>query len=82
MQSGPWPESEGEERVDRPNPMTVIAGGEGLGAREPEGLRPHLLTCLGAVAELGQKFRWGIIFYVILWPHMNVKYSLLLTKQE
>ena len=40
-----------------------------------------------AVAELGQKFRWGIIFYVILRPpRMNVKYGLLIqqipTKQE
>ena len=40
-----------------------------------------------AVAELGKKFRWGIIFYVILRPpRMNVKYGLLIqqipTKQE
>ena len=48
MQSGPCPWLEGRDDVDWPIPVTVIAGGEGRGAREREGAMAHLLVCLGA----------------------------------
>ena len=48
MQSGPCPWSEGRDDVDWPIPVTVIAGGEGRGAREREEAMAHLLVCLGA----------------------------------
>ena len=48
LQCGPWPLSKGEERVDRPIPDEGVAGGEGLGVRELEGVEAHLWVHLGA----------------------------------
>ena len=46
---GPWPWSEGEETVDRPIPVRVIAGGKDRGASEREGFEAQLLVALGGV---------------------------------
>lgn len=49
MQSSPWLESEGEERVDWPNPARRFVGGVGQGAREVQAVEAHLLMGLGWV---------------------------------
>ena len=46
LQSGPWPRVRGGRGFDRLIPARGVAGGEGQGAREHEGLEAHLLVCL------------------------------------
>jgi hypothetical protein len=41
---GPWPWSERGREVDRPNPATAIAGGEGGGAGKHHQVLAHLQT--------------------------------------
>ena len=50
---GPWPWSEREAGVDRPNPATAIAGGEGGGAWEREEVKAHLTVCLDESGMVG-----------------------------
>ena len=59
---GPWPWSEKGRGVDRPNPATAIAGGEGGGAWEVHQVRAHLympgievgVDCSGGVTRAGR----------------------------
>ena len=48
LQLGPWVGSEVGRGVDWPDSSEVIAGGEGQGAREVEGVEANLLVGLGA----------------------------------
>ena len=48
LQSGPWPRVRGGRGFDRLIPARGVAGGEGQGAREVEGVEANLLVGLGA----------------------------------
>jgi hypothetical protein len=65
LQSGPSSWSEGRKKFDRPNPATVIAGGEVRGARNLQWVKAHLIEGLGArdadrrsSSELDKARRW------------------------